>query len=396
MSSVRRCSVLALLFATAALLGVSRPSGLGDVTEVRHWSYPDYTRVVIELDRPVDIKSDVHRLHADPEAKLPERIYLDLEGVWVGRRYLDGVEVADGLLQGIRIGQNTRTAIRIVLDLERYERHRILTLTHPDRLVVDVYGPRTGGETLHWRSPVEGSTAPRLPTGIRSIRTVVIDAGHGGRDPGAIGVGGVREKDVTLRLSKALGSRLEALDFRVVETRPGDQTLGLEERTAIAEAANGDIFISLHANSAPRRSVSGVETYYLDANHDRHSLTVAARENGIDRGEVNPLQRMLARLRVSEVSPFSRRLAESVQGQIIRGMPRQYRPVHDLGVKKGPFYVLFLSSMPAALVETGFISNGTDAKRLRDDAYLNAMADQIATGLERYREGGPTVAAGLP
>jgi N-acetylmuramoyl-L-alanine amidase len=299
-------------------------------------------------------------------------------------------------LQGVRIGQNTLTAIRVVLDLESYERHRVLTLTHPDRLVLDVYGPREGGESLRWGPPADDSTPPRLPTGMRSIRTVVIDAGHGGRDPGAIGVGGIREKDVTLKLSKALGKRLEAVGFRVVQTRSDDRKLGLEERTAIAEAANGDVFLSLHANSAPRRSVRGVETYYLDANHDRHSLTVAARENGIDRGEVNPLQRMLARLRVSEVSPFSRRLAESVQSQIVRGMPRKYSPVHDLGVKKGPFYVLFLSSMPAALIETGFISNRTEAKRLRDGAYLNAMADQITSGLERYREGGPTVASGPP
>jgi N-acetylmuramoyl-L-alanine amidase len=102
----------------------------------------------------------------------------------------------------------------------------------------------------------------------------------------------------------------------------------------------------------------------------------------------------MAKLRVSEVLPHSRRLAESVQSQIIRGMPRRFRPVQDLGTKKGPFYVLFLSSMPAALVETGFLTNRTEAKRLRDDAYLDAMAEQIAEGLARYRSDGATVASG--
>jgi N-acetylmuramoyl-L-alanine amidase len=120
---------------------------------------------------------------------------------------------------------------------------------------------------------------------------------------------------------------------------------------------------------------------------------VAARENGIDRADVNPLQRVLARLRVSEVSLHSQRLAKSVQRQIVRGIPRKFRPIRDLGVKKGPFYVLFLSSMPAALVEAGFLTNRAEARRLRDQAYLEAMAEQIAVGLEHYRAGSPTLAS---
>jgi N-acetylmuramoyl-L-alanine amidase len=138
--------------------------------------------------------------------------------------------------------------------------------------------------------------------------------------------------------------------------------------------------------------VRGVETYYLDENHERHSLTVAARENGVDRAEVNALQKTLAELRVHEVSPHSQRLAELIQAHIVRGMPRSYRPVADLGAKKGPFYVLFLSTMPAVLVEAGFLTNQVEAKRLRDAAYVDAMAEQIAEALERYREGGASVA----
>lgn len=368
------------------LLGVERPKGLGDVTEVRHWSYPDYTRVVVELSRPVDIKTRAHRLPADARAGLPERLYVDLEGVWVGRRFLEGIAVRDGLLEGVRIGQNTRSAIRVVVDLEHYERHRVITLSHPDRLVLDVYGPRQDAETLRWPSPGDAPARPLLPSSMRAVQTVVLDPGHGGRDPGAIGVGGVREKDVTLALARALREELAGRGFRVVLTRDDDRTLSLEERTAVAEAARGDLFVSLHANAARRRSVRGVETYFLDENHERHSLTVAARENGVDRAEVNALQRTLARLRVHEVSPQSRQLAELIQQQIVRGMPRPYRPVGDLGVKKGPFYVLFLSTMPAVLVEAGFLTNGTEAKRLRDRAYVSAMAEQIAEALTRYRD----------
>ena len=387
-----RSRALLALSVLPFLMGLDRPAGLGNVTEVRHWSYDEYTRIVIELDRPVVIKTDVKRLPANAEADRPERIYLDLDGIWVGRKYESGIGVGDGLLYGVRIGQNTRSAIRVVVDLARYERHRVLTLSHPDRLVVDVYGSREASITESGHA--DGGELPRLPSAFRAIQTVVLDPGHGGRDPGAIGVGGVREKDVTLSMARALEEDLRERGFEVVLTRKNDQAVSLEERTAIAEAARGDLFVSLHANAAPRRAVRGVETYYLDENHERHSLTLAARENGIARGQVNALQSTLAKLRVSEVSPQSRKLAETVQRHIVEGMPSAYDPVPDLGAKKGPFYVLFLSSMPAILIEAGFLTNQHDAKRLRDDKYVSAMAEQIANALRTYRDGETPVTVG--
>jgi len=303
--------------------------------------------------------------------------------VWVGRRFLSGIPLGDGLLQGVRLGQNTLQTTRLVLDLEHYERHRLFTLKHPDRVVVDVYGRRDRSQS----SLPELDLAP----GERSARTVVIDAGHGGRDPGAIGVGGTREKHVTLKIAEALGRKLEVRGFEVLFTRRDDRTISLEERTAIAEAARADLFISIHANASPRRSTHGIETYYLDKDHQRHSLTVAARENGIRRDQVDDLQRTLSQFRVAEISGYSERLASLVQEEIVGGLPSKYT-VNDLGVKKGPFYVLFLSDTPAILVETGFLTNRTEAKRLRDDSYLDALAGGIASGLSRYREATSTVA----
>ncbi|MEE2679923.1 MAG: N-acetylmuramoyl-L-alanine amidase [Myxococcota bacterium] len=369
---------LVLLACALFLLGVERPRGLGDVVDVRHWSYDDYTRVVVELDTPVRTEG-ITRLAADAGAGRPERLFLDLDGVWVGRRFTDGLKVEDGLLRGIRLGQNTLRRSRLVIDLERYDRHRVLTLVHPHRVVVDIYGQRTGsgpGGT--------GEAAATLPAALRPVRTVVVDAGHGGRDPGAIGVNGLREKQVTLRVSRALGAQLEERGFRVVYTRQDDRTLSLEERTVLAESAGGDIFISVHANAARRRSVQGVETFYLDQNHERHAMDLAARENGIPRGEVNVLQQTLAKLYMEEVSPHSRRLAQIVQKQLVTGLPKKRRP-QDLGVKKGPFYVLFLSNMPAILVEVGFLTHRGEAKRLRDAKYLEALATQIAEGIALYR-----------
>ena len=367
------------------LLGVARPPGLGDVVAVRHWSYPEYTRVVVELSRPVE--TEVRRLPADRRAGRPERLYVDLDGVWVGRAPAEGIPVGDGLLRDVRLGQNTLRRTRVVIDLERYQSHRLITLAHPHRVVIDVYGPREAPG----RPGSPRGTPLRLPAALRSVRTVVIDPGHGGRDPGAIGVGGLREKDVTLAIANDLGRELEARGFRVVYTREDDRSIELEERTAIAESVSGDVFISVHANAARRRSVRGIETYYLNENHERHGLNLAARENGIPRQQVNALQHTLARLQMEEIMPYSQRLARLVQDRMVNGLPRRKRP-QDLGVKKGPFYVLFLSNMPAVLVEVGFLTNRDDAGQLRDPAYRKLLSAQIAVGLDRYREAGPTYA----
>jgi N-acetylmuramoyl-L-alanine amidase len=376
---------LALLVVAPLLLGVERPKGLGDVADVRTWSHPDYTRVVVELTRGVD--AQVVQLAADAKSGRPDRLYVDLDGIWVGRDYPGGISVRDGLLQSLRLGQNTLTRSRLVIDLERYERHRLLMLRSPHRVVIDVYGSRAAPETLSWPKP-EGvrDASGRLPVSIRPVKTVVIDPGHGGKDPGATGLGGLREKDVNLRLSLMLAKRLRAEGFDVVLTRKDDRYLDLEQRTVIAESKQADLFISIHANASRRKGTRGIEIYYLDENHERHALDVAARENGVPRKEMDSLQRTLAKLRVQELSSDSQRLAGAVHGELVDGLGKKYRGVTDLGVKKGPFYVLFLSSIPSILVESGFLTNPHDVKLLRERRYLERAADHIAGGVVRYRD----------
>jgi N-acetylmuramoyl-L-alanine amidase len=386
----RAAFAISLLVLVPVLLGVSRPKGMGDVKDVRTWSYPDYTRVVVELTRPVE--TEVVRLTANKKAGRPDRLYLDFPGIWVGRDFEDGIPIQDGLLQNLRLGQYTLKKSRLVIDLQRYERHRLLVLRAPHRIVVDVYGPRSGDEERSWPRSGETERNSRLSMEFRQIQTVVIDPGHGGKDPGAIGIGGLLEKSVNLRLAKMLGKRLEEQGFKVVYTRRDDRTLSLEERTVIAEASRGDLFVSIHANASPRKGTRGIEIYSLDENHERHNLDVAARENGVARSEVDSLQRVMAKLHVSEASEHSVRLAKAVHGSLMPGLKKNYSRVPDLGVKKAPFYVLFLSSMPAILLETGFITNKYDAKLLRSEGYLMAMAEHVAAGVKEYRDSGEQVA----
>jgi N-acetylmuramoyl-L-alanine amidase len=353
------------------------------VTAFRHWSYASYTRVVVELSGPTEAR--IVRLAADPAAGLRERLYVDLPGIWVGRRYDAPILVGDGLLEGVRIGQNTLETTRVVLDLERYERHRVLRLAAPERVVIDVFAPR---------EPAAGpGGSGQLPLDVRGVATVVIDPGHGGSDPGAIGVGGVREKEVTLAIARRLVPLLEARGFRAVLTRDRDRTLSLEERTALAAGSGGDLFVSLHANASPRASARGIETYYLDTSNERQSLRVVARENGLRVGEFDVLDRTLAFLRLAETSEYSTLLASLLQRGFVSGVRRRYSGVEDLGVKKGPFYVLFLSNMPSALVEVGFLTHREESRRLRDAEYLNRVAESLASALDTYRERVDTLVA---
>jgi N-acetylmuramoyl-L-alanine amidase len=379
MSRVARRSMLVLLLLCTPLwMGVQRPKGLGDVADVRTWSYPDYTRVVVELDREVRLsKTGLVRLGANPGKGLPDRLYLDVLDTWVGRRFESGIPVGDGLLKAVRLGQNTLHKTRLVIDLERYERHRIFTLSGPPRIVVDIYGERS-------RAPRDSTG--RLPAGLRRVDTIVVDPGHGGRDPGATGVGGLREKDVNLSIAVQLAERLRKRGFKVILTRATDKTLDLEERTAIAESSNGDVFISIHANAARRSRTRGIEIYTLDSNHERHSLDVASRENGVPASKLNALQRALAHLRTDETAADSERLAGLVHRSVIQAARKHDGGLPDLGLKKGPFHVLFMSSMPSILVETGFLTNKRDAKLLRSERYQRLLAVEIAAGIDHYRQ----------
>jgi N-acetylmuramoyl-L-alanine amidase len=216
------------------------------------------------------------------------------------------------------------------------------------------------------------------------VHRVVIDPGHGGHDTGAIGPGGTREKDVALAISLKLAQRLELMGLDVVLTRESDRFVSLEDRTRQANRERGDLFISVHCNAAASHALRGVETYTLNTSSNRYAIRLAARENATSERGVSDLQFILADLATRANTGESTRLAERVQRSLVGKLSQGYDQVRDLGTKEALFFVLLGARMPSILVETSFISQPDEEKRLADPRYQATLAEAIAGGVEAY------------
>lgn len=366
MSSAMRGALLATLAVLCMGAGTRAP-GLGDVVDIRMHAHADYTRITIELSKQAR--------YTAREIDDPRRLYIDIEDTWLGRELRDAQSTRASTSVGlVRAGQNTLRRTRVVLELTGEDRgYRTFSLQNPFRIVTDVYS----------RAP----SAPAL-AGVfdeRPVRRVVIDPGHGGKDPGATR-GRVREKDVVLRISKELRKRLKREGFEVTLTREADRFLPVAERPVRANRAEADLFISIHANASPNRKTQGVETYLLDTRYDRQTARVAARENGTTVARLSDLDLIKASLRLGYTERYAARLAEDVQTALVGRLRKNYRATGDLGVKRGPFLVLFQADMPAILVEVGFLTHRAEVKRLKTREFARAVADGIARGVVRYRD----------
>jgi N-acetylmuramoyl-L-alanine amidase len=217
------------------------------------------------------------------------------------------------------------------------------------------------------------------------VRRVVIDAGHGGHDTGAVGPGGTAEKAVALAIALRLGQVLTDQGLEVVHTREDDHFVRLEDRARLANEARGDLFISIHCNSGTQASWRGVETYSLNLTSDRYAIRLAARENTSSAKTMSDLQFILADLATRAHTDESARLAERVQKSLVARMSTKYpKTTRDLGHKEALFYVLLGAKMPAILVETAFLSNPDDEKRLASAAYQDDVARSIAAGVQDF------------
>jgi N-acetylmuramoyl-L-alanine amidase len=363
------------------------------VRDIRHWATPAYTRVVIDVEAEVSYRSG--------RLQNPERLYVDLLGTQLDPR-LQGwaLAVGDPIVKGIRAAQNQPDVVRVVLDLQRLEDYRIFSIDEPYRLVIDIKGHRAGDwppaaagpesaakEALGRPGPGNrvASDGPReRATGRHQRWHVVIDPGHGGKDPGAIGASGLVEKEVVLDIAHRLRALMQQEPYwRVTLTRETDVFLPLEERTAIANAREADLFVSIHANAAERAELHGIETYFLDFATDERAMRTAARENATSVGQVSDLQAILRDLLLTSKRNESSLLAGFVQ-QALTQPAAGGKNGRDLGVKHAPFLVLIGAEMPAILVETGFISNPAEERKLADPKYRAHLARAILAGLKEY------------
>ncbi len=220
------------------------------------------------------------------------------------------------------------------------------------------------------------------------IRRIVIDAGHGGYDSGTLGPGGLEEKDVALDVALRLGHLLhQRLGADVVYTRRTDKFVPLGQRTAIANRAHADLFISIHANSSSDPEVRGVETYFLNFTASPDALQVAARENAISNRSVHELSNLVRKITLSDKIDESRVFAGDVQQSLYDGMASGNPGLKNRGVKQAPFMVLIGANMPSILAEISFLTNPDDAGELAQPAYRERLAEALCRGVARYVDG---------
>ncbi|MDF1591362.1 MAG: N-acetylmuramoyl-L-alanine amidase [Desulfobacterales bacterium] len=371
--------------------------GKATVTNLRFWSNPNYTRIVIDADTE---STYTHRLlNEDPSIQKPQRLYIDLDNSKLGKDTSKVVPINDNLLSDARAGQYTLDTVRVVVDIKSFKTYKIFSLKNPFRIVVDIWGegePAAVAEKGPAQTAVKDQKIPvsalakQLALGVRRI---VIDPGHGGRDYGAPGyLRGVHEKHVVLDIAKKLAEKIrKELGCEVVMTRTGDHDLTLEERTAIANTENADLFISIHTNSVRDRRAYGIETYFLNLATDDEAIRVAAMENATSTKNISDLQTILNDLMHNAKVNESSRLAVHVQEALYSHMKTNYSSIKNKGVKQAPFYVLLGAQMPSILIETSFISNSRECKRLTDPKYQDHLIDAIVKGIRIYiKETNPT------
>ncbi len=346
-------------------VGVAR--GPLRITGVERYAERDSARVVAFMTRPATF--EVGELAA--AAGRSPRLFVDVRGAsYRGPRSID----AGGLVQRVRLGQQA-DGTRIVLDLQSTTYRKVFYLPEPFRLVIDVSKQAP-------LSPELQAAAPR------SLRRVVIDPGHGGHDPGAIGPAGLREKDVTLDIAHRAAPLLaHELGLTTLLTRDSDDYVALDERTARANAFSADLFVSVHCNASENPVSRGVMTFVLDASPDTLASQIAARENAASASAAAELATAMSRSLEAGSLAHSVHFADLLQKASLASLAQGYGDVPDGGVKRAGFYVLAGARMPAVLFEASFVSNAVDEARLDSGDYRQKLADAIVNAVRAYREG---------
>ena len=413
------------------------------VSGVRHWVTPDYTRVVIDVER--DVKYEVGRVGNPP------RVYIDL---LYSRPASDvsskTVPVENTLLTGVKTGRHKADVTRVVLYVADRTEHSVFELPNPYRVIVDIHdrpavaaaapkattpapkqperpappvpeakeplpevasaAPGKAEKTQGTESAIVAKAAARPADGpviekvtaarpnrdgTRSltralglkIGRILLDPGHGGADTGTIGPTGYQEKELVLDVAKRLGQLIEErLGSEVLFTRQDDFFVPLETRTALANAKEADLFLSIHVNSSRSPSARGAETYYLNFTADPAALEVAARENAVSQERISQLQGLVQKIALAEKVDESKEFATHIQSSVWRTQAIRNRRTADRGVKKAPFVVLIGANMPSVLSEIAFLSNPQEEKLLKTPEHRQKIAEALFSGIVNYVE----------
>ena len=354
---------------------------------IRSWSKPEGTTIALFLQAPVRWESGV--------AKEPERIYFDLQNTQLAPEMLGksreglAIPVDDGLVNRVRVAQRESAGARVVIDLATpAEYSAVLSPTEPYRLMIvvrKVQAPNNPPPNLEpapsKKPPIAAPSTPAPHAALGRHPKIVIDPGHGGTEDGAIGHGGLKEKELTLEISKRLGNLLaHRLGAEVIYTRTSDVTVALDERAAIANQAGADLFVSIHANSSDDPGARGVETFYVTRSYaPSNPLQTAATAPSENAPKAGALKPAADDPKVSE----SRKLAADVQQALYHAFGGE-KGVLNRGVKQAPFVVLLDAEMPSILAEVAFVTSPADEHKLSTAEGQQAVADALYHGIVRY------------
>jgi len=355
--------------------------GLTTIQNLRTASSPGLTRLVLDLDA---------------KARPSKHPQLQAEGVTIEipnatlSPYAKTKLTAGRIAKPFIITQSSERSVEVSLPAGSFQRYKLLTLANPNRLVIDVV-PTSEPLTS---PPVESTPGLGLPLPTppqpaqpraKSIKTIVIDPGHGGKDPGARGQRGTEEKDITLKVALKLRDLLSRQPgIRVLMTRERDQFVELEDRAKFANGQEADLFVSIHVNSHPQRSVKGIEIYHFGEAKDQRALEVAARENGTPLNSTGVgWEYLVADLLAAKKIEASLELAWTAKEALVTNLNGHYDLV-DHGVKTAPFYVLRFTSMPSILAEVAYISNSAEEDLLRTTRFTTRVAEALMEGVNTF------------
>ena len=390
------------------------------LTAIDRTVMPEGVRITLSLDREVTYREE--RLAG------PARVFFDLKDVTPSANLKEAVlRYRTDAVKQIRVGRHPDSTVRVVLDLEEVKSYSVFTLYNPFRLVIDAESAATTATATAPPPPLPPPPAPApLPPVLKDpvaapvaspvlatskeppppppavpatnvaggfslsrqlglgVTRVVLDPGHGGHDPGAMGKG-LNEADLTLDVALRLEALLQAEGLEVVLTRRTDVYVPLEQRTAIANRENADLFLSIHANASRNTAAQGVETYFLSFASSPDAEVVAARENSASSGGMHNLPDIVKAITLNNKLDESKDFAGMVQEALVSRLRRSNKNLRNLGVKKAPFVVLIGAGMPSVLAEMSFLTNKQDLALLKTDAYKQRIAEALHASVIRYR-----------